>query len=160
LIGGGAVSSITEFQRAEGAGPRKTSPVSSVAYSWQNLELSGDVRCLVAPDEDPQVAVVYFGGIVELSGSQRAAVGELIAAELPGILVLSGQIRKVRRQLELAMRAPSFDPIHLSTFDSHEALIMEELNSIRDRIKLRIVNLLNEEATDGLNEIEVAFLSQ
>jgi hypothetical protein len=153
-------SSMTELERTDGPGAWKSSLVSSVAYGWQNLESSGDVRCYVVPDEDPQVAVVYFSGIIELNGSQRTAVGELIAAELPGILVLSGQSRKVRRQLELAMRAPTFDPIHLSTFDFHEALIMEELNSIRDRIKLRIVNLLSQEQNRRPEEIEVTFLSQ
>jgi hypothetical protein len=135
----------------------KTSDVGYVVCAWELGAVGRQVRCHVVPSPNP---TVHMTTAIELGKHQKSEIADVIAAELPAIQLLSGQIIKVRRQLLLAERSPHFGYSERCTLDSHVATIQEELHSVRDRMKSRIMNLLSEDQRTRIDDIEVAFTPQ
>ena len=133
------------------------SETMGVICSWQLGTGGRYVRCHVVPSANP---AAYLSSAIELAIHQRTEIADLIAAELPGIQLLSSQILKVRRQLRLAERSPNFGQTERYTLDSRAAVIQEDLHSVRDRMKLRILSLLSDEQKKRIDDIEVAFALQ
>jgi hypothetical protein len=132
----------------------QTSEAASVVCTWEHPVTTRQVRCHVVPSANPSV---YQSSAIELGIQQKSEIADLFAAELPGIRLLSGQILKLHRQLQLAERSPNFGQTERYTLDSHVAFIQEELHSVRDRLKLRILNLLNDDQKRRIDDVEVAF---
>ncbi|HEY6331414.1 MAG TPA: hypothetical protein VI756_18960 [Blastocatellia bacterium] len=135
----------------------KASVGGDVVCAWELGTVGRQVRCQVVPSPNP---VVYVTTAIELGKHQKSEIVDVIAAELPAIQLLSGQIVKVRRQLLLAERSPHFRYSDRCTLDSHVATIQEELHSVRDRMKSRILSLLSDDQKQRIDDIEVAFASQ
>lgn len=135
----------------------KASDAGDVVCAWELGTVSRQVRCHVVPSPNP---MVYMTSAIELGKHQKSEIAGVIAAELPAIQLLSGQIIKVRRQLLLAERSPHFGHSERCTLDSHAATIQEELHSVRDRMKSRIMSLLSEDQKKRIDDIEVAFAPQ
>jgi hypothetical protein len=132
----------------------KASDAAGVACAWELGAVGRQVRCHVVPSPNP---MVYMTSAIELGKHQKTEIAHVIASELPAIQLLSGQIVKVRRQLLLAERNPHFGYNERCTLDSHVATIQEELHSVRDRMKSRIMSLLSDDQRKTIDDIEVAF---
>jgi len=122
--------------------------------AWEREAAVGRVRCQVVPSANP---AVYLSCSFEFEKQQKSEIADLFAAELPGIKLLSGQILKLQRQLELAQRSPGFGQSERFALDAHAAFIHEELISVGDRLKMLIFGLLNDQQKKNIEDVEVAF---